>query len=234
MANARALLEARLWLQRQYGYKLGTSTETEVDLSVGGPPVPFLPYGNWVEKKPGEKTCDWPQEGLPSPGLCGMPCRMPRAFESGVGNEAGCLETMLCPDAESIEVQRHAADLLNKYALNAWEMVFTLAYVRDLNKKGILGPGLQIDSPLDFSDYGTLPFVQRFLEMAATKKANGQEHPFAVALSEGDFAPHASGVGWKRISRVAISHTRIGASPCTSIRGPHWNGATGPFWAIVM
>jgi aldehyde:ferredoxin oxidoreductase len=187
VAHPEALLEARLWLQRNYGYKLGVSTATEVELGVGGPPVPFLPYGDWSKKKPGEQPGDRPQEGQRPQACVGCHAGCHARFESGIGNEAGCLETMLCPDADSIDVQRHAADLLNRHGLNAWEAVYTLAYIRDLNKKGELGPGMAINSPLDFSDYGTLPFVQRFLQLMATKKVDGADHSFGHALSEGAF-----------------------------------------------
>ena len=187
VADPRALVEARLWLQKNYGFKLGESTETDVDLSVGGPPVPYVPYGDASTKERGQALSDRPLEGQRPQACVGCHAGCRARFESGVGNEAGCLEAMMCPDAESIDVQRHAADLLNQHGLNAWEMVFTLNYIRDLNKKGELGPGKTIDSPLDFSDYGTLPFVQRFLQMAATKRVNGVAHPFAGALSEGAF-----------------------------------------------
>lgn len=187
VAHPKELLEARLWLQQNYGYKLGVSTSTELDLAVGGPPMPYLPFGDWQHQKPGEQLEMRPKEGQRPQACVGCHAGCHARFESGVGNEAGCLETMLCPDAESIEVQRHAADLLNRNGLNAWEMVFTLSYIRDLNKRELLGPDKAINSPLDFSDYGTLPFVTRFLEMAATQKVNGKKHPFAVALSEGAY-----------------------------------------------
>jgi aldehyde:ferredoxin oxidoreductase len=51
----------------------------------------------------------------------------------------------------------------------------------------VLGAGKAIDCSLDFSDYGTFPFVQRYLEMASTKKVDGEHDPFAEALSEGAY-----------------------------------------------
>ena len=119
-------------------------------------------------------------------------------------------------------------------ALNAWETVFTLTYIRDLNKKGELGPGKAIDSPLDFSDYGTLPFVQRFLQMMATKrwmeKSTCLPRPCPKELTE----LRGSGAGSKPTSRAAIYRTRIGAFPCTTIQGRNWNGVTEPFSVTGM
>jgi aldehyde:ferredoxin oxidoreductase len=186
--DPRELLKARLWLKDNYAFKLGDLKSTELTLSVGGAPVPAVLFGNVADKAPGQSWFDRPDEPQRPQACVGCHAGCRARYESGVGNEAGCMETMLCPDAESMDVQRQATDLLNRFGLNAWEMVYTLNYIRFLNKEKILGPGLKIDSPLDFSDYGTFPFVKRFLEMAATKQAEGQtNHPFAVALSEGAF-----------------------------------------------
>lgn len=185
--DPKALLEARLWLKEKYCFKLGDLKSTEVDLGVGGPPVPFLGYADGEKKKPGDEFFARPEEGQRPQACAGCHAGCRARYESGLGNEAGCVETMLCPDAESVEVQRKATDLLNRCGLNAWEMVWTLAYIRKLYKQGVLGEGKAIDSPLDLSEYGTYPFVERFLQMAATKKVDGQPHPFAEALSEGAF-----------------------------------------------
>ncbi|MGI6414812.1 MAG: aldehyde ferredoxin oxidoreductase N-terminal domain-containing protein [Thermoguttaceae bacterium] len=185
--DPKALIEARLWIKERYSFKLSDLKTKDVNLSVGAPPVPYVMYQEEVEKTPGKEWYSRPKEGQRPQACFGCHSGCRARYESGIGNEAGCLETAMCPDAESVEVQRKAADLLNRYGLNAWEMVYTFNYIRTLNKQGILGPGKQIDSALDFTDYGTLPFVERFLRMAATKQVDGKPHPFAEALSEGAF-----------------------------------------------
>jgi aldehyde:ferredoxin oxidoreductase len=187
--DPKALLETRLWLKDKYCFRLSDLKSDGIGLSVGSPPVPATLYGQQFNGRPTENQRPQACVG------CHSGCRA--RFESGVGNEAGCVETMLCPDADSMDVQRQSTDLLNRYALNAWEMVFTLNYIRNLNKAGILGPGKQIDSPLDFADYGQYAFVERFLRMAATKcDLSGAPHPFAEALSEGAYRAAQT---WRRL-----------------------------------
>jgi aldehyde:ferredoxin oxidoreductase len=195
--DPRALLEARLWLKEKYSFRLSDLKSTDIELAVASPPVPGVLYGNWLAKGPGDSFGDRPTEGQRPQACVGCHAGCRARYESGLGNEAGCVETMLCPDADSLEVQRRATDLLNRYALNAWEMVFTLNYIRNLNKAGQLGPGCVIDSPLDFSDYGSLAFVERLLHMAGTKcLPDGTPDPFAEALSEGAYRAAAR---WGRL-----------------------------------
>lgn len=89
-------------------------------------------------------------------------------------------------DAKTIDIQRHASDLINKYGLNAVEMIHLLLYLRELNSQRVLGPGRKIDCPLDFKEYGNLEFVERFVKMVAYRNDGlGNNHPFGDQIAEG-------------------------------------------------
>ena len=63
MHDPKALLEARLWLKEKYCFKLGDLKSVDVDLGVGGPPVPFLGYGDGEKKMRGDDFYERPDEG---------------------------------------------------------------------------------------------------------------------------------------------------------------------------
>ena len=80
--------------------------------------------------------------------------------------------------ARSLEIQRKASDLLNRYGLNAFEASVGLNYLRDLDKAGVLGWGKKIDFPLNFDAYGSYEFVEQFVKMLAYRNDGlGKEHP---------------------------------------------------------
>ncbi len=108
-------------------------------------------------------------------------------YEDGLGNEATCEELGFYWDAATPDIHRMATDLLNRYGLNAFDMGrVVLPYVRYLRASGELGPGKAIDCPLDFDDYGSLEFVERFVKTIAYRSDGlGNPHPFGDDLAEG-------------------------------------------------
>jgi aldehyde:ferredoxin oxidoreductase len=185
--DARALLEARLWLKEKYAFRLHDvkTTHIQPQLSVGAPPVPAV---LWSEEEPKRGQPFYPsrKEGQRPQACTGCHSGCRARYASGIGNEAGCVEGLFYGGANSPQIQFKATDVLNRLGLNAWEVVFTIPYLRDLHKKGALGPGKAIDCPLDFSDYGTEAFAERFLRIAAgCPDESGKTHPFTNALSQG-------------------------------------------------
>jgi aldehyde:ferredoxin oxidoreductase len=184
--DPKSLLEARLWFKKQYEFDLKDLKTTDIELTASAPPVPGVLWGNYPEKKRGEDRRDRPTERQRPQACIGCHSGCRARYESGLGNESTCVETIFYPDAGSLEVQRKTSDLLNKYGLNAFEMAFTLPYLRELNKMGVLGPGKAIDCPLDFAKYGSLEFADQFLRMAAYRNDGlGNKHSFGNDLAEG-------------------------------------------------
>lgn len=107
-------------------------------------------------------------------------------YEDGLGNEASCFTTHFYNAANSLDIQRRASDLLNMYGLNAHEMLYGMFYLRELNNSGVLGPGKDIDCPLDWNDDGSLDFVEQFVKMVAYRSDGlGNAHQFGDDIAEG-------------------------------------------------
>jgi aldehyde:ferredoxin oxidoreductase len=115
---------------------------------------------------------------------CHSGCR--GRYEDGIGNEASCFTSVFYLFAKTLLIQRQAADLLNRYGLNAAEMLFGELYLKFLHKSGGLGKGKQIDCPLNFSRYGELSFAEQLIKAIAHRNdGNGNPHAFGDVLAEG-------------------------------------------------
>ncbi len=68
-----------------------------------------------------------------------------------------------------------AADLLQKYGINAYEVNLGIAYIYDLHKLGVLGPGKEIECDLDFNDLGSYEFAEKFLKIIAYREGLGDQ-----------------------------------------------------------
>jgi aldehyde:ferredoxin oxidoreductase len=84
-----------------------------------------------------------------------------------LGNEASCFSSVFYWDAKTLDIQRKASDLINRYGLNAVEMCYGLLYIYLLHRYDQLTAGRIPDCPLDFGDYGSLEFVEQFVKMVA-------------------------------------------------------------------
>ena len=68
-----------------------------------------------------------------------------------------------------------ATDLLQKYGINAFELGVGLPYLRDLYKKGALGPGKSIACDLPFEKIGELEFIEKLIKMIAYREGIGND-----------------------------------------------------------
>jgi len=68
-----------------------------------------------------------------------------------------------------------ATDLAQKYGINAFELFVGLPYLRDLYKKGVLGPGKAIKSDLPFDRIGDIEFAEKLLRMIAYREGIGDD-----------------------------------------------------------
>jgi aldehyde:ferredoxin oxidoreductase len=231
IADPNALIEARLWSQRQYGMNLDDPRplpkETEESGMAFGFGSPSLPVVFW--KKPKQLR---PQACIG----CHSACRARHA--GGLGNESSCMETLFYVN---YDLRQHsgfmikavntaldfigqeglaflllnkygnqtsstyeAADLVQKYGINAFEMGGGLQYLRDLYKMGVLGPGKQIDCDLPFDRLGEQDFIEKLLEMIAFRKGIGDD------IAEGFF-------------RAAKKWGRLEQDTATGLlQFPHW------------
>jgi aldehyde:ferredoxin oxidoreductase len=115
---------------------------------------------------------------------CHSGCRA--RYKDASGNEASCVASVFYWDARSLDTQRTASDLINRYGLNAYEMIFGLLYIRFLQQKGQLRTAKIPDCPLDFSEYGSQEFVEQFVKMVAYgNDGKGNESQFGKDVSGG-------------------------------------------------
>ena len=173
--NPQALMKARLWQQKNYGFNLDNLKWKYMSVDFQSPPVPGTLYRQGkprIGKRP--QACVG----------CHSGCRA--RYKDGLGNEATCFTSAYYIYADTLDTQRQACDLLNRYGLNATEMFWGELYLRDLHLAGILGPGRQIDCPLNFKIYGKLAFAKQLVKAISYRNDGfGNRHQFGDDLAEG-------------------------------------------------
>ncbi len=102
-------------------------------------------------------------------GCTGCPAGCKARYKSGKGNEASCMTTQFYKEADSKEIQYEALDLLNRYGFNSMDLGPGLIYLNGLYTEGMLGSGKEIETDLDFGSYGSLEFIDSFLNAIATR-----------------------------------------------------------------
>jgi aldehyde:ferredoxin oxidoreductase len=177
--DPKALMKARLWHTEKYAFDLDNRKMQGPDTSFYNVPKPGTLFG----RAPGSSR---PYEGQRPQACVGCHSGCRARYESGLGNEATCAPTAFYSAASSLDIQRHACDLLNKYGINAFEAGKCLEYLNDLNRIGVLGPGKKIDFPLNFQNYGSYAFVEQFIKMISCRNDGlGNESQAGDDLAEG-------------------------------------------------
>jgi aldehyde:ferredoxin oxidoreductase len=173
--DPKALLATRLWHKENYAFDLAHLRETWASFQFQSPPVPIA---LWEKGRP--RIDQRPQACLG----CHSGCRA--RYADAVGNEASCFTSVFYWDAKSLDIQRTASDLINRYGLNAVEMCWGLMYIRTLQQNGQLQTANIADCPLDFSVSGSQEFVEQFVKMVAYGDDGlGHENQFGRELSGG-------------------------------------------------
>jgi len=159
IADPNGLMEARLWAQKLYGL--------HVDHRFG-------------DRKPQVMVWSRPEQArLQACFGCHEGCR--ERSSTGLGNESSCVETDFYAHFDKRKHGRQTeaayigADLLQKYGVNAFEAWRGLEYIAGLNRKGILGPGKQIDCDLAFDQLGEVEFAEKFIRMIAYRDGIGDD-----------------------------------------------------------
>jgi len=173
--DPKMLLATRLWQKENYAFALTHLKETWGSFQFQSPPAPII---LWTKGRP--KIDQRPQACLG----CHSGCRA--RYKDAQGNEASCFSSVFYWDARSLDIQRFASDLINRYGLNAAEMNLGLAYLRILQMTGRLKTEKIPACPLDFRKYGRKEFVEQFVKMLAYgNDGNGNESQFGRDLSDG-------------------------------------------------
>ncbi len=142
----------------------------------GKSPTHFL--GNLIN----EMNYMRPQEKGPASCMsCYGGCRA--RYSDGVANEAHCAGCFFYAQADSLDIQAKATDMINRVGLNTFDFFQGVPYLKVLSDKGILGPagsGAEIETDLDFSDFGKIGWAERFLKTVVER-----DTPFGDAVAEG-------------------------------------------------
>ncbi|MCP4692227.1 MAG: aldehyde:ferredoxin oxidoreductase, partial [Desulfobacterales bacterium] len=166
------LMDTRLWQKENYAFDLKNPIRKRNNSDFRCPPSPGVLWG----RPPGS---DRPKGGQRPSACAGCHSGCRGRYESGMGNEATCVATFLCPTAPH-EVQHRATDLVNMYGINAYEIARGLRWLRSLHKMGALGPNKGIACDLDFDNVGSVAFFEGLLRKVAFR-----EDPFGDVLAEG-------------------------------------------------
>jgi aldehyde:ferredoxin oxidoreductase len=173
--DPKMLLATRLWHKENYAFDLAQLRETTSSYQFQSPPAPMI---FWTQGRP--QIGQRPQACLG----CHSGCRA--RYKDASGNEASCATTLFYPGADSLDIQRLASDLINRYGLNSMELDYGLKYIVALQQEGQLGTGEVSDCPLDFSEYGSQEFVEQFVKMVAYgNDGKGNENQFGKDISGG-------------------------------------------------
>lgn len=154
--DPKALLSARISQKKNYQFNLKNLKARNYSTDHQSPPKPNL---LWKGGRP--RVAQRPAACVG----CHSTCRV--RFEDATGNEAMCVATVFYWDAQTLDIQRAATDLINKYGVNAYEMCYALLYIYLLQKYNLLESESIPKCPLDFSVYGSGEFVEQFVKMVA-------------------------------------------------------------------
>ena len=168
IADPNALMEARLWAQKKYNLDLKNPKGSM--FSRFGPIQPQAVYWKRTRKNGCLQACMG----------CHLGCR--ERTDRGYGNESNCIVTLVYT---FFDLHKHggkptegpylAADLMQRYGINASEVRRGIEYLVYLFKAEKLGPGREIDCSLDFSQLGEPEFIVNLLRMIAFREGIGDD-----------------------------------------------------------
>ncbi len=164
-SDPNALIEARIHAKENYAFNIENPTEGwNGHMTFGHAPTSSNPD---VESRP--QSCLG----------CIAGCR--ERFADGYGNESSCIEALwytrqnVNKFGKKTKVNWISMDLIQKLGINAYELYEGLPYLEKLYKKGVLGPGKEIDCPLNFEQMGTEEFSEKLLNMIAYREGIGDD-----------------------------------------------------------
>lgn len=200
IADPAALMAARLWSKRYYSNDVDSTPDTEAGSPVrywgfGGPNLPIVYWRRPKEARPqacvgchiacrsrydtgsGNESCCAATLFYAQADLKRHSGRMVRAISfllERLGmSSAACSFNGAC--GKQTSAAYIAADLLQKYGINAFELWKGLQYITSLNRMGILGQDKQVNCNLPFDRLGETEFAVTLLQMIAYRQGVGDD-----------------------------------------------------------
>ena len=203
VADPKALVAARIWARDNYSMDVDDAAQTEgstsfvdaVPQTFGRPPVPVAFWQRPEQSRP--KACVGCHAGCRSRHGSGLgnesSCLVTELYtqydlsrHSGFFVKAvASLMASLDKEAQAYGIMHMfgkqsesayiAADLVQRYGINAYELYKGIAYLRALYKKGHLGPGRAIDCDLPFEEIGGTEFIEKLVRMIAFREGAGDD-----------------------------------------------------------
>jgi aldehyde:ferredoxin oxidoreductase len=172
VADPDALMESRIWANKEYAFNVDHQHGKERPL-------------NYFWKGDRHARIH---------GCVGCHAGCQERNSSGMGTDSTCTETSFYTWADK---QKHwgrqtdasyiATDLLQKQGVNAFETTRGLPYIVTLARRGILGPGKEIDCDFDISDLGTAEFAEKFILMISNREGIGDDMAVCFCTHTGDY-----------------------------------------------
>ncbi|MDD4876329.1 MAG: aldehyde ferredoxin oxidoreductase C-terminal domain-containing protein, partial [Dehalococcoidales bacterium] len=170
IAYPQALLDAWLWWKENFQYDVDNPRRISPDPSV------IARWSVLVRSPAGGTLGPVVEPSRPHAcQACGAACGM--RTQSGIRNEGTCMEASfsnLFEAAPKVWQKGIVTDLIQYAGINS-ASVGIIAYLRDLYKMGILGPGKAIDCDLPFEKYGTREFIEAFIKAIAYREGIGED-----------------------------------------------------------
>ncbi|MEA5075623.1 MAG: aldehyde ferredoxin oxidoreductase N-terminal domain-containing protein, partial [Coriobacteriia bacterium] len=168
IADPAALLDIRQELQDEFTY--------DVEDPALKAPIPDFPFYGVISRSPGAGVVMWKGEGHPSRPQgcmgCFRACR--HRWADGVANGDACAESTYWMSGTQDE-NMSATHLLDKLGINHYDAK-NYTYLIALNKMGIAGPGLEIDTgDLPFDKPTSYEFISKYTTMIANREGIGDD-----------------------------------------------------------
>lgn len=213
VADPKSLMDTRMWAERNYGADLDNPRIhlwlERITSHFGG--HPGREWASFDERRP--YGCIG----------CHLNCK-PRTA-SGLANEAFCGAAQFYQGWDRnkhgivTEISGKASDLIERLGINS--MGLNLGYLKELFDIGVLGPGREIHTDLDFDEIGEAKFIEEYLHRIAYRIEIGDD------LAEG-------------ISRAAERWGRLEEDLKTGIHpeinwgyGRHYDARTEVYWGYA-
>lgn len=229
IANPKELIKARLWAKKSYSFdiddpehvkELGSAT---FSLGFGSPALPGSLWQRPKQSRPhacigchascrsrfgtgfgNESTCATSLMYAPFDVRyhSGKVTRAIFSLLDRFGQKGAAFGLALVMGKQS-SAAYVASDLSQKYGINSVEMMLGLQYLRDLYKKGIIGPGKEIDCDLPFEKIGSMDFAKKIMKLIAYREGIGDD------MAEGFYRASKR---WGRLDED--THTGLLPYPC--------------------
>jgi aldehyde:ferredoxin oxidoreductase len=195
VADPNALMEGCLWAFKNYKFKPEDANKS-TNLMFNLNPSTFrafpMPMVMWLRESHGRpQACIGCQAGCRSRFASGLAneasCQEAtfyrfwklRQYLAAVVNAVASARKKADKNAEGLDrlydrlnpfAEQTAAELCNRYGINAFEFYTGLVYLKDLYEMGVLGRGKQIDTDLSMKRLGTAEFIEELFEKVAFRE----------------------------------------------------------------